>query len=304
MSSDESRPRTPWYKKTRYVILVGLLVILLVVSLVPAILPAPPVSKDQHALNLTVDYFANNYNSTTGLIPEVPNGSVFWLYSDNYLASLALLRYDSANQSTVAFAQALDAALEGYYSTLPKVYAQNQYTALNSTTASFLCSQKLTIGWTGSTNSSIKLGGNTNISTTSNSGPNACATANYSDLLFLQAIYFHHQGNDTQALTLFKLAQADFDGKGIVDQANAAGSYQTYKLALYVYTSTCLNQAPTDTKLSTVETTMLKQQDNSTGGFYSGYDSSLSHGTATLNTESTAMAALALELMINPNSVC
>ena len=303
MSDEGNLPRKPWYRKTRYIVLIGFIVILLVLSILPSVLPAPPVSKDQSVLNRTVDYFANNYNATTGLIPSAPNGKTFWLYSDNYLASLALLRYDANNQSTVSFAKALDAALEGYYSTLPKYYAQNQYTALNSTTASFLCSQNLTIGWAGASNSSVTLGGSAAISTTANSGANTCATGNYADSLFLQAIFYHHLGNDTQAVQLFKLAQGDFDGKGFVDQSNSAGNYETYKLALYVYTSSCLNQASSDAKLPTIESLLLRQQDNSTGGFYGTYNTSLAH-SSNVDTQATAMGSLAVELMINPSSAC
>jgi len=274
--------------------------VLLVIYLL-AFVFTPPPSPAQVRLNLAVDYFANNYNETTGLIPETPGSHTFWLYSDNYLATLAISRYDPSNQSTSGFATSLNVAFEGYLSTLPGSLARSQYTALNSTSAYFDCSTNYSIGWT--SKGQLVTSGSAVIMTTSNSGSPACASQNYADLLFLQALYYHRLGNSNESSTYFTLGAADFDGKGLADSAFNGTLYQTYKLALYVYASSCLGHA-SGASFAAANSTLWAMQDTSSGGFYTGYNSALSHSGTMVNTETTALAALALEQLIKPSSSC
>ena len=305
-----------WYLKPRYLILIIILIALLIVSLVTYIIPAAPKTANQVRLDGTIAYFAHSYDPTTGLIPETPGGTTFWLYSDNYLAVLAVSRYDPGNQSTSSFASALDAALGGYVATLPPTLAQNQYTALNSTVASFGCSSTYGLSWSQGTQP-VSGNGSARLMTTANGQDQACASKNYADLLLLQAIYQHRLGNSGQALNLYHQAESDFDGHGFADLAyNSANStsyhvYQTYKVALYVYATYCLGQQASTSALIPATSTLLYLQSNSTGGFITGYTLNLTalnappvtagHG---VNTETTALAALALELMIKPSSSC
>jgi hypothetical protein len=122
-------------------------------------------------------------------------------------------------------------------------------------------------------------------------------------------VYYHRLGNSTGALKFYNLGAKDFDGIGIKDAAftnpgPGQGEYQTYKIALYIYASACLGQTKSDSNFTELEHILLSQQDNATGGFYTGYTAGLEHGPSTVNTETTALAALALELMINPVGVC
>jgi hypothetical protein len=298
---DVEGQRKPWYRKTRYIILLGILAALLLFSFLGSGI-TPPKSSNQSRLDRTINYFALNYSPTTGLITETPHGTTYWLYSDNYLATLAIQRYNPNNSTTSSFAPALDAALGSYLATLPSGFEVSQYTALNSTSASFSCSDNYTLGWTSGAKS---VTGPTpaTMMTTVNDGSPSCSSQNYADILFLQALWFNRFGNSTAAASYYNKAASDFDGKGFVDLAYDGTVYQTYKLALYVYASSCLGQT-SGSNYSTATKLLYSMQDNSTGGFYTGYNAQLSHSNTSVNTETTALAALALEQLIHPSSGC
>jgi hypothetical protein len=298
----------PWYRKVRYIVPIAILIVLLALPLFSYLYAVPP-SADQVRLNMTIDYFANNYDLVTGLIPVTPTSHTFWLFSDNYLVLLAVARYDPSNSSTSGFASALNAALYGYAATLPPILTQNQYTALNSTTAYFDCSANYQLSWSAS-GQLIPGSGTASLLTTANDQSPACATQNYADLLFLQALYYHRLGNSTAASDYYELASSDYDGRGVADQAFNGTLYQTYKLALFVYTASCLGYSPATNETAAVAT-LFSLQDNSTGGFYTGYTVNLTSLNASqltpgggVNTETTALAALALEQLINPSGAC
>ncbi len=306
----EQKPR-PWYRRGRFQLVIIVIVVLLVVSLYPYLVRAP-VSPNQVRLNLAVDYFVNNYDFTVGLVPETPASHNYWLYSDNYLVILAISRYDPGNQSTNTFASALKAAFYGYVATMPAALADNQYLALNETSGYFDCSSTHLLTWTNS-------GGNRSavLMTTTNDKDPKCGLQNYADLILLQALYQHRLGNSAAAATLYGSADSDFDGYGLKDLAytNQSSSsyhvYQTYKLALYVYATYCLGEQQ-QSALNLAKATVLLRflQSNSTGGFNTGYTpNSLGVGpaiTATggVNTETTALAMLALEQAKSSSTSC
>jgi len=309
---DAESPRKPWYSRFRYIILVGILAVLLLFSLFP-LGPANPKPRDQVALDGAITYFAKNYDDTLGMIPAAPGSHVFWLTSDNYLVDLALLRYSPGNETTTSFGAVLFTALSGYEATLPGALLQSQYTALNSTAASFDCSADYVASW--STGGQIAPGnGSAVLMTTANNQSPSCALQNYADLLFLQAVYYHRLGNATAAASYYQMGAKDFDGTGFVDLVNQGSTqstltYQTNKVALYVYASICLGEQ--GSALPTAESTLLYMQDNSTGGFATSYGPNLTSlsgptisPTSGVNTETTALAALALELMITPTATC
>jgi hypothetical protein len=292
--------RKPWYRKIRYIVILAVLVILLVASFAPYLYHAP-VTRNQARLNMAVDYLANNYNSTMGLVREYPGSNTYWLYSDNYLASLALARYDPTNSSTTGFASALEAAISGYLATAPASLWKNQYTALNSTESSFACSMPYEIAWT-QAGTVVVSPRPTAIMTTANDQGPLCASQNYADLYLLQAVLYHRLGNSSAALHFYDEASADFNGVGVKDLASNSTLYQTYKLALYVYASSCLGQT-SGASFGSAEAILFSMQDNSTGGFHTGYTGPAQPGSS-VNTETTALAALALELIISPKGTC
>lgn len=310
MQTEGQTERRGFFKQRRNIVLVVLLILLIAVVAAPYIGGTQPKTKEQVALDSAMSYFTHSYDYTTGLIPETQGGSVFWLYSDNYLASLAMARYAGQNSTLSTFASAVHFVTNAYASTTPEGSILNQYTALNSTVTSFRCSTDYTLSW--SSNGSALDKGRIIIKTTVNDGDPSCSTPqqNYADLLFLQAVYYRRLGNTTAALEFYNLGASDFDGIGIRDRpftTQGSGSfnvYQTYKLALYTYSAVCLGQAKSDSNFPKLETILLSQQDNATGGFYTGYYANMQHASPTGNAETTALAALALELIANPSANC
>ncbi len=126
------------------------------------------------------------------------------------------------------------------------------------------------------------------ISITLNNQSGSLSPNNYSDIAFLEAIYYNEIGNHDEAISLFKTGANMYDGTGIVDSV-FAGKYQTFKLALYHYAGKLLNQNVP----SSVQTNLLKMQ-GSNGGFYSGYSSNFSTDGTLENTETTSLSILAL----------
>ena len=311
---DTESGRKPWYTKFRYIIMIGLLAALLIFALFPTA-PSAPKPKDQVALDGAITYFARNYNDTLGLIPETPGGHVYWLASDNYLVDLVLLRYSSSNQSTISFGNVIRTALSGYESTLPAALTQNQYSALTSTRAFFGCSTDYAVTWSAGGRPAAG-NGSAVMMTTANDGSPACSGQNYADLLFLQAVYYHRLGNSTAALSFYQAGAKDFDGRGVLDLANQGSTqstltYQTYKLALYVYASICLGEQGSAADLATAESNLMFMQYDYSGGFATSYGPNLTSlsgpnvtPTSGANTETTALAAQALELKIAPTSYC
>ncbi len=311
MSAERPSPSPPWYRRRRNQALVALVIVMLLAAAYP-FGKGPPPTDDQVALAGTMKYFGNSYDFATGLIPETPNGTTFWLYSDNYLASIAISRYAQTDQTAAKFATALAYAVEGYSTTFPGGNIPNQYTALNSTSASFNCSANYRMSWSGAGGAPSSANASRTIMTTVSDGSDSCASVsqNYADVLFLEAVYFHKTGNPAQAAAFYQAGARDYDGTGIADSAysNSTSSsyhvYQTYKLSLYLYAMECDGQAGTDPNYAAVHSKLLVLQDSATGGFFTGYGGGLAPSLSGVNTETTALAALALELVVSPGSTC
>jgi hypothetical protein len=311
MESTGAEPPRSFFKRHAKLLVVLIIVVFAFASASVFLSPAKALTKEEVALNKAVRYFTSDYNVTIGLVPETPGGSTYWLYSDNYLASLALVRFDPANQSTVGFGKAIGYVVQSYAATAPPSLLLSDYSVLNSTEGSFGCPTVATMTWTDQGNPPASGHGGAVIKTVANVGDPSCAKVqqDYADLLLLQAILASRHGDSSSALSFYRAAAADFDGTGVKDAAftnstsDEHGVYQTYKVALYLYAAVCLSQGSADTNLPALEPILLAQEDNATGGFYTGYTSSAQH-TGTVNTETTALAALALELIANPTSQC
>jgi hypothetical protein len=312
LSKSESPKRRLWSGRKRYAIAAAVFVAVLLVVASISLIPTQTPNPTQATLDRAIAYFGTYYDVKTGLVPEAPNGTSFWLFSDNYLAALAVSRYTPQRQDTANLTIALSDAIKGYESILPGGAAPNQYTALNSTATSFRCSETFVLGWSYGANGSAIGRGATSVNTTANVGKPTCADPlqNYADLLFLQAVYYHRVGNLSAADSYYRLGAADLIGRGIEDKAYTSRSsdsyhqFQTYKLALYVYASVCLNQGMGSTNLINAESTMMKQQENGTGGFAVRYVTDQIAPQGRVNTETTALASLAIELMIHPMGPC
>jgi hypothetical protein len=297
---------------SRHIKLIALLVVTLIALFAIPLFPVPQTTKtpEQASLDKAIGYFAKNYGTSAGLIPEKPNSTSFWVFSDNYLVMLALTRYSPQNQTLTNFAQVLNFTAQKYVYALPKGAGQNQYTALNSTRTSFSCPNDYLLTWRATSGPALPSATANAIKTTLNNGDPSCGSIgqNYADLLFLEAIYSQRRGNSTAAQAFLTAGAKDFDGVGVKDTAftgsnsTSQGVYQTYKLALYMQASICVTHSANSSLIASLSSILLSFRDPGTGGFFTGYKAPGAVATgATVNTETTALAALALESELKPS---
>ncbi|HJX24036.1 MAG TPA: hypothetical protein VJ574_06525, partial [Candidatus Bathyarchaeia archaeon] len=255
-------------------------------------------------LDPAVNYLYRNYNATTGLNYNSPDKTdlqnTYWVYSDNFLASYVLSIYDQDNTSLISRAGDIWAKMEGYLLNKSITNPMNQYMVLN-----------LTVNYTdGSLPEGTMLEERngyvikTHINNLTGVHP---APENYSDIAFLQAIYYHKLGNghESEAMKVYNDGVScsvnltdgmGLNGMGFKDKAfndnlrdHSAEEYQTYKLALYIYASKSMLQ---DYDQRAFDTLLAMQQPD--GGFKTGYDSSLNAQDHSTNMETTSLAVLAL----------
>jgi hypothetical protein len=221
------------------------------------------------------NYLVANYNSSIGMIPEVPNGHTYYVYSDNFLAAYAL--NGSADPTLRAIASNITSTDARMLTGVP--HPTSEYQVITSINGSFFASNDYVLARPGSAL----------IVTTLNNGTSPLNPSSYADVAFLEALYFHWAGDRPHAVAQFDRGAKLYDGRGFNDKAFSGGQYQTYKLAMYDYVGKVLGAAlPPDLE------DHLEKLQAPDGGFHSGYSSDLStNGTAT-NTETTSLAILAL----------
>jgi hypothetical protein len=272
---------------------IGLIVVLLICSSILQ-LPINAQTDPSPALKAAVNYLIENYNSTVELIPEVPGGNTYWLYSDSFLASLALDSYNSqypGNSTIVDIALNLSRAVSHCKEGLADSF--NQYMLLKSTNVSLNPviihnSSSYTVY-----NYTVGRHAGAIINVTTNDGSGILSPDDYADIAFIEAVLYHNIALQEKANANYQVGGGMYNGVGMNDSAFQKGTqkdqYQTYKLALYLYASKTLGVQFPDN----VETNMLRMQSGN-GGFYTGYDKNfLNNGTDT-NVETTSLAILAL----------
>jgi len=251
---------------------------LIVLAAVVAILTLSGVvfpSSSAQAASRAVNYLAANYNRSIGMIPEVSKGNTYFVYSDNFLAAYVLGKF--GNSTVRAMAANITSTDDRYLAMVG--HPENQYQVITSGNGAFFASSNYVVAHVGSAV----------IETTQNNGTTALSPKNYSDIAFVEALYWHQQRNANYSVINFNLGSRLYDGRGIVDQTTTGGEYQTYKLALYDYVGKILGRAVP----AGVEADLVRLQAPD-GGFYTGYYYDLATGGTTTNTETTSLAILAL----------
>jgi hypothetical protein len=232
-------------------------------------------------LGKAVNYLMVNYDSTIGLIPEVPNGNTYWLLSDNFLAYPVLKYYDPNNSTLTTTANNISSTLS-YYMNGYRLSSISQYNILVGYTPYFNDTLSYDIATNGYT-----------VKTHLNNGTTILSPYQYADIAFLYALYTYRLGNMQGAINLFNIGASMYDGKGFNDlpfrEGESQGVYQTYKLALYYMAGYVLaRQVPN----SVSERITDLQAPN--GGFFTGY---YPNGTipnfVTTNTETTSLVIYA-----------
>jgi hypothetical protein len=129
-----------------------------------------------------------------------------------------------------------------------------------------------------------------------NDGIGQLLESQYADIAFLKAMCFQNQGDHQQSLQKFNQGRAFFNGTGFNDwQSNNPNNntsfhqHQTYKLALCMCANKYLSRPMDQTALK-----MLLGMQAPDGGFYTGYNTTFSHGSSETNAETTSLAILAL----------
>lgn len=115
----------------------------------------------------------------------------------------------------------------------------------------------------------------------------------YANLGFMMALNHVNLDNEAIAQEQILNTMQMFDGKGFRDKA-FNGSYETYKLALAIYTARKANMILPDEEI--ILETLLKMQDKN-GGFRTHYDENLKPLGDT-NTETTSFALLAIHTLV------
>jgi hypothetical protein len=249
------------------------------------VVPSFTTAANPNTVKMAEDYLVGQYNPTVGLLSEQSGSSTYWLYSDNYLAVLAMQAANGSSPSTQAMlAQNVSSTLHRYIDEIPG--ALNQYMVLTSNSSDFNAPSSYQVATVGGASIKIAL----------NNGSGTLSLDNYADIAFLEALYYNRTGQNVEAACLFDTGANMYNGVGINDSvysdpaSSSYHQYQTYKLALYLLAGKTLGQSVPPS----VEAVLLKMQDNTTGGFYTGYDSSYSPAGTTENVETTSLAILAL----------
>lgn len=253
-------------------------------------------------LDPAVSYLCENYNESLHLISETPNDhlkdNIYWIYSDNYLASLVLQEYDRNNLTQTKMARNITIKMQdcfdNYISETSK--PMNQYMVLNQSSMlsergfEFHAAKAFTLNTTAD---------GAAINTTANNQSGLLDPMEYADIAFLNAIYCHELGREADAMTAYLNGIIQYDGKGFNDtpfKNHPRHYYQTYKLALYIYASELLEQ---DYDILAFYTLLAMQQPK--GGFATEYDSGL-NATGGTNTETTSLAIWSL-MSISPTPI-
>lgn len=265
-------------KAVRYVLLVSILVGLLGLS---ACRPPPPPQRME-------SFLLAGYDPYIGLVRESPhaNPNVYWLYSDNYLASLALEKAQPKTAKAITQSIAI-------YQAIGQIGLSAKWKVLSGEVvpeAVFAMDVNLS--------NITRIQGNEVRSEVTDSG-RPMRWKEYADLLLLASINEFNLGNISEARSLFLQAQGKFNVTeiGFRDAAfEEQGYYSTYKLALYLIAA---EKVGIDIPAKEIGNRILSLQENDLtsnryGGVYTDYDSNGKLPNSDTNTETTSLVLLAL----------
>ena len=257
-----------------------------------------------------VNYLVQNYNNDTrqtGLIHESPDtGSppqyndqnmTYWVYNDNFLASLAL------KASNPGMAANISRNMTHYLDLKGIADPSKHLSFFMALTEPFMWD------WRASRPFNLTPDGEAGykIFTEVHDQGVFSDYKLYADIALLKAINESLWGDPVKANDNYSAAEALWDGHGFSDKGNgyAHDNYQTYKVALYIYESKLLGKVDSVNYTNATKALTLMQihggvVPETNGGFstwYSWPDSSpdpLARGST--NVETTSLAILALDL--------
>ena len=247
-----------------------------------------PVSSDsanQHPKESAYNYLVQCYNSALQLCYESPNfnPNVYWIISDNLLASYVLENWnrtiaDNIRNRIVELSKTYD-LLRCEQTGLPRDLKHEVllgYTVelpFNDTTTLTLNSS-----YYGST---LKAEQPTNDS--------ILDFESYGDLLCYASLIRWREQNFSGADSYYEKFKTMWDGDGFKDEA-FDGNYSTYKLALFYYLNRVLGKGHFDFEDALIE--RIWQCQNSNGGFKTHYYANGTFPVCDTNTETTSIVLL------------
>lgn len=282
--------------KIKIVALVIILILLFTSMLLFFHISQSSSSESLTMVEKAVNFLVNEqFNQSLGLCREAPNvaRNTYWLVSDNLWAWKALSMANESGLSNAAQAEATADRINAKLAELSANY--NLPTDSNGLPKSY--AHEAVIGdiapppYNTSTDYTLYKDDYV-LNITMYNGTVMSDWAQYADLLLYAALSCHFQGNNTEALDYYQKAtqmwiEAD---KGVQD-ITVKKTYDTYKVALLLYTSRMLGKSLVFE--SELVNKIYSQQNESNGGIVTNY-----YGNGTwegdANTETTSIAIIAL----------
>lgn len=228
------------------------------------------------------------YSPSIGLVRTTVNSTVYYLASDNILAAraLSICSTPTSNMISQNITITINHYCKGCYDhkheillgvriPLP-IHDARVYSVANLTGPAAIL-------WEVSNATTV---------------PPDCA---YADLVAYTALELNMEKNTTGTQHEMSCLSLMYDGRGLVDEPYKLslfypehGVYQTYKLALYLYTSHNISSA-----FFYNDADPLLRMQGPDGGFHTGYDSAGTYSGTQENTETTAIAIITLNSLNN-----
>ena len=200
----------------------------------------------------------------------------YWIYSDNFLAQLAIWDYNSSLSNQI------NSTINRYFQQYPDIYPSYLYEVLiGEDIPDVIRDSNQTI---------VEEGLDYVIKVDRRTGNVMPDWEEYGDLLLYKSLDYHWARNYVMAEYCYNKAYNMFDGKGIYDIiAKNDRHYDNYKLALLIYVSKILHKDLCT--ISSVTTQLWLMQNSTTGGIiaWASLDG-LPDGSA--NCETTALALI------------
>jgi hypothetical protein len=221
------------------------------------------------------------YNSSLGLAKENDVLERYWLWSDNFLASLALSKSDPT------ISKNLSITLQHYKNQF-KIEYRSAWAALGNNYDGSIG----TISF--NTPSDVHL--TDKVWYTAYDGKDQLRCGDYADIAFLKSVYLYKINQFDEARYCYNLGVSMFDGKGFRDKAfdSNAGGYTTYKLALWKIADDIMPFGTNDSRI--VDKILVAMQHPCTGGVYTHYRADLSPPPDSRpNVETTSLSIMAFD---------
>ena len=249
-------------------------------------------------LQAACSFLKSLYNPSLGLVRSTPNGSIYYVASDNLLVEKAFSSCDPRTSQAInqSISSCCDSGYDHMHEALLGVRIHIPinnaaiYTVANSTAGKFFHGTSPTTA-----------GGNYTVLWEVHNATGTFPDCTYADVTVYTALELRLEGNSTGEQHKMDCLTTMFDGRGMVDEAYKAGSamdhgiYQTYKLALYIYAL----QKISGTYFYGEENLLRLQGPD--GGFHTGYDQIETYAGTEENAETTAIAMIAISNLSTTN---